>query len=385
MVAPYHRGDATGFRCKRIGGFGAADPAGRYRRHVSEAPESPDPERGAEGGSSPHSGRTIALRVLAAVAVAGGFFAIDRIWLQEDPQREQFGAKVKAFEVESTRLERSLPAKVVVPKNAPPRDRGLLVFLHGRGEDERSYLVEPMFEALGDEGGRAPVVAFPFGGDSSYWHDRESGEWASYVLFEVIPQIADRYDIDPDRIAIGGISMGGFGAYDIARMDIDRFCAVGGHSPAIWETAGETADGAFDDGEDFQRNDVISIAGSTDPGPYAGTRLWLDAGDEDPFLAGTEALEQALRAGGGRPVVKRSSGGHDSGYWNGNWSEYFGFYAHALNVCEIGDAEEVEAADGVDGAAKDPGAAGKRGAGDEGRDSSGNSSRRSREAAPPGD
>ena len=70
-------------------------------------------------------------------------------------------------------------------------------------------------------------------------------------------------------------------------------------------------------------------------------RLWLDAGDDDPFLAGDEAFEEALRDGGGRPVVKRSPGGHDSDYWNGNWDEYFGFYAHALNECTIGDDEDA--------------------------------------------
>lgn len=288
---------------------------------------------------SPHSTRHILLRLLAALAVAGAFFGIDRIWLQDDPQREQFGATVKTYEVESDLLDRTLPVKVVFPPKAPAKSRSLLVFLHGRDEDERSYLVEPMFEALADQRGRAPIVAYPFGGGSSYWHDRNSGQWASYVLGEVIPEIVSRYEVDPDRIAIGGISMGGYGAYNLARISPERFCAVGGHSPAVWESAAEAADGAFDDAADFAANNVIEIAG-TDPSPYAGLRLWLDAGEDDPFLAGDEALEEALRSGGGRPVVKRSPGGHDNGYWNGNWADYFRFYAHALNVCS---AEDVAA------------------------------------------
>lgn len=292
---------------------------------------------------SPHSLRYVAIRIVAALLVVGAFVAVDQIWIEDDPEREQFGATVKAFEVVSAELERTLPAKVVVPPKAPPRDRSLLVFLHGRGEDERSYLVEQMFEGLTDQRGRAPVVAFPFGGDSSYWHDREGGNWASYVLDEAIPQIVDRYDVDPDRIAIGGISMGGYGAFNVARLDPDGFCGVGGHSPAIWESAGDSAPGAFDDEEDFAANDVIEIAGD-DPSPYADLRLWLDAGDDDPFLGGNEALEETLRAGGGRPVVKRSPGGHDDGYWNGNWQDYFRFYAHALNECAVEDATDDEQA-----------------------------------------
>jgi S-formylglutathione hydrolase FrmB len=76
------------------------------------------------------------------------------------------------------------------------------------------------------------VVAFPDGAEDKYWHDRDSGAWGTYVLDEVIPQVAERLHTD-DRVAIGGISMGGFGAYDLAQQSPRRFCAVGGHSPAL--------------------------------------------------------------------------------------------------------------------------------------------------------
>ncbi len=284
-------------------------------------------------GGSPHSRRYVALRLLGALLVALAALALDRLVLADEPSRETFGARVRTKEIDSRLLERTMPVKVVVPKGAPSKDRGLVVFLHGRDEDERSYLIEPMFEALSGLRTRAPVMAFPSGGDSSYWHNRSSGEWASYVLEEVLPAVVERFDIDPDKIAIGGISMGGFGAYDIARLAPDRFCAVAGHSPAIWKTAGEAADGAFDDAADFAANDVITIAGSP-ARPYAGLRLWLDAGTEDPFLDADSALEEALRSSGSMPVVRGSTGGHDNDYWNGNWDEYLGWYARSLRQCE---------------------------------------------------
>jgi len=297
-----------------------------------QMPPGGDPERAR--ASSPHTVRTVALRVLAALLVIAVAFAIERLWLDDEPARATFGAKVHKFDVDSTLLDRTMPVRVVVPRRPPNDGRGLLVFLHGRGEDERSYLVDPMFEALADLRDRAPVVAFPYGGVSSYWHDRNSGPWASYVLDELIPKLIRRFDIDPRKIAIGGISMGGFGAYDIARLAPLRFCAIGGHSPAIWESAAETADGAFDDAADFDRNDIIAAAKQV-PSPYRDTRLWIDAGDDDPFLGGDEAFEDALRASGLDPVVRDGPGGHDSDYWNGNWREYLGFYARALNNCRL--------------------------------------------------
>ena len=291
---------------------------------------------GQEINRSPHTVRAVAFRVLGALAVIAVAFAIQRIWLSDEVPRQTFGAKVHKIEIASDLMEGEMPVAVVVPRRTPKENRSLLVFLHGRGEDERSYLVDPMFEALADLRDRAPVVAFPFGGQSSYWHNRDSGQWAAYVTGELIPKLIRRYDISPRRIAIGGISMGGYGAYNIARLAPGRFCAIGGHSPAIWESAGEAADGAFDDADDFERNDIIEAAG-LDPSPYRGTRLWLDAGTEDPFLPGDEAFEEALQTSGLDPVVRGSKGGHDSEYWNGNWREYLGFYARALNDCDISD------------------------------------------------
>ena len=303
-----------------------------------------DPEAPAEEGS-PYSRRYLALRILAAIVIAGVSLAIHDLWLDDDDARNTYGATIRTKQIDSELLDREMAVKVVVPKGAPANDRGLVVFLHGRDEDETSYLVDPMFQALDELKTRAPVIAFPDGGDSSYWHDRDSGDWGGYVLDELIPELVERFDIDPAKIAIGGISMGGFGAYDLARLQPDTFCAVAGHSPAIWESSGETADGAFDDGADFDDNDIIEVAGE-DPNPYQEMKVWLDAGDDDPFLEGDDAFVEALRETGSFPVVKHSDGGHDNDYWNGNWPAYLGWYAYVLRKCGERAAEASESKPG---------------------------------------
>jgi S-formylglutathione hydrolase FrmB len=294
---------------------------------------------------SPHTRRYVILRILGAILIIGVAITVERLWLRDEPSRNTFGATVRTKEIDSTALGRTMPVKVVVPKGAPANGRGLVVFLHGRGEDESSYLVEPMFEALASLKTRAPVIAFPDGGDSSYWHDRDTGDWSSYVLKDVIPKLVGRFDIDPSKIAIGGISMGGFGAYDIARLDPGRFCAVGGHSPALWTSASDTADGAFDNAGDFDANNVIDIAGSAAK-PYNDMKLWIDAGDDDPFLDADSAFEDALKEAGAHVVVKSGNGGHDLGYWNGNWDEYLGWYAHVLKGCGLEAEHEAKHASG---------------------------------------
>ena len=157
-----------------------------------------------------------------------------------------------------------------------------------------------------------------------------TANWGRYVTREVIPELVRRFGADPHRVAIGGISMGGFGAYDIARLNPGRFCAVGGHSPALWRTGGETAAGAFDDADDFARHDVVGEA-RANPAEYGKTRLWVDAGASDPFQPGVKALQGAL---GGRVSAHTTwPGGHEDDYWNAHWPSYARFYARALAAC----------------------------------------------------
>lgn len=221
---------------------------------------------------------------------------------------------------------------VVVPKDAaehPP----LLVFLHGRSGDAASNLSSAMYDGLADQGERAPIVAFPDGGGDKYWHDRASGGWGSWVVDEVIPEVVDEFGADPKRVAIGGISMGGFGAFDLARLHPGRFCAVGGHSPALWVNGGDSAAGAFDDAADFSRHDVIATAES-DPAKFEGPALWVDAGKEDPFQPGVQAFEQAIESAGIPISAHSPPGGHEGEYWSAHWDEYLGFYAEALAHCD---------------------------------------------------
>ena len=107
-----------------------------------------------------------------------------------------------------------------------------LVLLHGRSSGPSSYLSQPFFDALHDLGRRAPVVLLLDGGDHSYWHNRAGGAWGSMVLDEAIPRRG--------QVAIGGISMGGYGALFLGAEG--HFCAIGaqlhvwpgGHDSSYW-------------------------------------------------------------------------------------------------------------------------------------------------------
>jgi S-formylglutathione hydrolase FrmB len=229
------------------------------------------------------------------------------------------------FTVESKLLGHSLEQAVYVP-SGDTKGRPLLVLLHGRSSSPDSMAKKSFSNALGDLGSRAPVVVFANGGDHSYYHNRADGPWGSYVLEEVIPAAIRKYDLDPRRVAIGGFSMGGFGALDLARFR--RFCAVGGHSAALWRSGGETPQGAFDDAEDFEQNDVLEAA-AANPHLYGKAKVWIDVGTEDPFRNADEEL--ARRLAGERFVLWK--GDHDISHLEDDAPRVMRFYADALERC----------------------------------------------------
>jgi S-formylglutathione hydrolase FrmB len=275
--------------------------------------------------------RATALIVLAVFATAAVYLALSATFFAP---ADQHGARVVDMDVRSQAVGRELGVDVVAPAMTKPRGaRPLLVFLHGRGGSDETFVGnEAVFEGLAKLGRKAPITAFPDGGDHSYWHDRREGDWGKYVMREVIPRVEKRFGTDPHKVAIGGISMGGFGAYDLALLHPHRFCAVGGHSPALWFDGGETAPGAFDSAADFDRNDVVGmIRGNANA--FEDMRVWNDYGDEDPFRVYDEGFVGYLRQDGADLSAHSWQGGHDGTYWSRHWPMYLRFYANALASC----------------------------------------------------
>ena len=266
----------------------------------------------------------LALVLVAAVAVAGVLAATHR-------GADRRGADEEAFDVKSRLVGRTLEQRAAVPTGGG-KGRPLLVLLHGRGSQPGDAFSDPFWSELDRLGPRAPVVVEANGGDHSYYHDRDDGRWGSYVIREVIPEAVRRYELDPRRVAIGGTSMGGFGALDLARRENGRFCAVGGHSAALWRRSGQTPPGAFDDARDFKAHDVYGYVRSN-PRAYAGEKLWLDVGRADSFRSVNTEVARRLTRRDRDVEFHLRPGGHGGAYFQANVASYLRFYARALERC----------------------------------------------------
>ncbi len=120
-----------------------------------------------------------------------------------------------------------------VPKDySPSRPFGLLILMHGggHGSPRKSARVavaspEQMQSAYGF---RPHIDNIPFisVAPSAPWNTENSARWnlpeADDYIDAVIRECGYRFNIDRDRVFLGGVSMGGFGAYHLCQRLADR-------------------------------------------------------------------------------------------------------------------------------------------------------------------
>jgi enterochelin esterase-like enzyme len=212
------------------------------------------------------------------------------------------------------------------PGSTPGAQLPVLVSLHGRGGDAEASFAEHQLQrylAQVVEDGTPPfAIASVDGGTSSYWHKRGDGsDAARMVVKELLPRLTAR-GLDTSRFAIGGWSMGGYGALLIAEnLGPTRIAAVVVDSPAVWTRFSDTPDGAFDSEEDFRSHDVLAGAAQ-----LSGVPVRVTCGLSDPLLPGARALLARL------PKAERQldRGGHDVEFWQHVASEQLAFAGRHL-------------------------------------------------------
>ena len=180
----------------------------------------------------------------------------------------------------------------------------LVVALHGQGGD-----ADWPFDGLHLERYVVPTglaVATVDGGDF-YWHARRSGvDTGRMVVDELLPLLAGK-GLATDRIGLIGWSMGGYGALLMAsKLGPRRVAGVVAVSAALWESYDDSWSVAFDDHEDFARNDVFEARRK-----LARIPVRLDCGRDDLFIAANRAFARGLPSA----AATFDDGAHTEEYW----------------------------------------------------------------------
>ena len=166
----------------------------------------------------------------------------------------------------------------------------IILFLHGRGERGAEGMWQTQIglpQAIRDHPERWPfIVVMPQCTMDRYWTDRDMLTMAMAALDEE----SSEFHADPSRTFLVGLSMGGYGAWELARQFPKRWAALAIAAGGIfWSYAPERW-----------------LQASTLPAEYAQalghTPAWLFHGSDDNIVAPRqdELLYAALKSAGGR-------------------------------------------------------------------------------------
>lgn len=170
-----------------------------------------------------------------------------------------------------------------------------------------------MDRSLSDGAIGAMILVMPDGGPFFRGEGVSARSFVDFFASELVPAVDRRWRTAPDRTAraVGGISLGGLRALEIAAARPDQFVAAGGHSAALSRASARTLAPSLAQGD---------------------VRVWLDVGERDGFVAGGQALADALTRRGDDVALQLGPGGHDRPYWTAHLAEYLRFYSDSVDA-----------------------------------------------------
>jgi enterochelin esterase-like enzyme len=239
---------------------------------------------------------------------------------------------------DSATIGRNFAYRVYLPPDylsAPARRYPVLYMLHGAGgnytEWTDSFLPEQIDRLIAADEVQPMIVVMPDDDESTYWANWDNGpRWGDYVTDDVVAIIDRRYRTltSPAGRAIGGLSMGGLGALNLAFQHPDVFGVVGSHSPSVRLEPDPSL--WFLTGDNFWEHNPIWLADHASG--LDGLRIWLDVGSDDYWLPNIDALHSALVADGLHVEWHEFPGPHEAEYWIDHVPDYLRYYSGALQA-----------------------------------------------------
>ena len=183
-----------------------------------------------------------------------------------------------------------------------------ILFLHGAGErgDNLELVKKHGPPKIVEQKPDFPFIVISPQCPSEQW-------WPTDWLIPLLDDLTARYRIDPDRVYLTGLSMGGFGTWDLAIQNPNRFAAI---APICG-------------GGNAYRASRIK-----------GVPVWVFHGGKDPVvpLKASEDMVNALKkAGADVKLTVYPDAGHDS--WTETYNNqelYDWFLSHKRNAPEKG-------------------------------------------------
>lgn len=221
----------------------------------------------------------------------------------------------------SAALDRQVTYAAIVPETgAPPF--AVLYQLHGHSDDHRAWLLRSTIAVHAE---RYPLLVILPSGENSYY----AGAYEQLIVRDLPAHVARTFQVRPGKAAIGGLSMGGYGAIRIGLKHRDRFQSIAAHSSRL-PARDELPSLPWAKHLPIDDLDVDMLAQKLDKNDMPA--LTFDCGVDDHLLTDSRRFHAVLERLQVPHEYREYPGAHTWDYWDARIAGALAHHARALGL-----------------------------------------------------
>jgi S-formylglutathione hydrolase FrmB len=225
---------------------------------------------------------------------------------------------------------------VILPDHKLKGPFPVLYQLHGLSDDHTIWLRRTSIERYVE--GVPLIVVMPNGGRGWYTDAVEGFAYESHIMKDTISFVEKFFPAKKDRSAraIGGLSMGGYGAMKLGLKYPHIFSSIAAHSSSFFrghvkpETRVAEVTRVFGKDPTGGPNDIFALAQRL---PRKGApAIRFDCGKSDFLLAENRTFHKFLTKIDVKHAYKEYPGIHEWNYWDAHFPEALKFHRRNLSI-----------------------------------------------------
>ncbi len=227
--------------------------------------------------------------------------------------------------------------RVYTPAAAPAH--ATLILLHGWSGCYRNWGDKMDIQAISDRTGFRIIT--PDGFYNSWYvnnTDRSKMQTRDFYNKELIPQLFEKYSLDPETTFIDGLSMGGHGAVNIFIDNHDKFRAAGSMSGVLNLDNGTLVDELRKVFGNELHGRLVSESAVTNLPRIAGTDkiILVSCGYSDRYIKCAEEFTKACKELKIPYIRTDSPGRHSWKFWEFALNQHLWYFQRILDGAEMG-------------------------------------------------